>query len=290
MRPNCWREVNYLLLAPVTWPGVNEPLTTPRQSALYTHAESGVVKGSIKVKQSSIVSQAGRAARANLVPGLCIQAAMLAVVLAYYFWSPASRILDDVAGWKGRLGYLFSIGSAVLSGAVVPEAFRIVVFQDRKVQRDNAQDLLFTVPFWAFQGLCVDWLYRSQALWFGTATTLHVLTRKVLVDQLVYTPLYAAPFAVMCFEWRNRGYGLDVRDFFTAEFYQVRVLPTLVANWGVWIPVVCLVYSLPSLLQVPLFALALSFWSLMLEYLNRPGSPRPQTAAASPHRENVPAS
>ena len=73
---------------------------------------------------------------------------------------------------------------------------------------------------------------------------------------------------VWAYEWKNRKFATGgVSAFFTLAFYRTTVLPTLIASWGVWIPVVTIIYSLPSLLQIPLFGLALSFWVLLVTYI-----------------------
>ena len=46
--------------------------------------------------------------------------------------------------------------------------------------------------------------------------------------------------------------------------YRDKILPTLLATWAVWIPLMAIIYSLPLALQFPLFGLALSFWVLLL--------------------------
>jgi hypothetical protein len=46
------------------------------------------------------------------------------------------------------------------------------------------------------------------------------------------------------------------------------VVPTLFANWGVWIPVVSILYSLPLPLQIPLFGLALSLWVMIYTWMS----------------------
>jgi hypothetical protein len=44
-------------------------------------------------------------------------------------------------------------------------------------------------------------------------------------------------------------------------------VPTLLATWAVWIPLMAIIYSLPLALQFPLFSLALTFWVLLLTYM-----------------------
>jgi uncharacterized membrane protein len=46
------------------------------------------------------------------------------------------------------------------------------------------------------------------------------------------------------------------------------MVPVVFANWGVWIPVVAVLYSLPSALQIPLFGLALSIWVMLLTWIS----------------------
>jgi hypothetical protein len=47
------------------------------------------------------------------------------------------------------------------------------------------------------------------------------------------------------------------------------VLPTLIANFGVWVPAVAIIYALPTPLQLPLQNLVLCFFTLLLAHLNR---------------------
>jgi len=217
-----------------------------------------------------------KAARANLIPGLVIQIAMLAVVLAYYWHEPSRIWLNALAGLKARFGYLFSVPLAIFAGAFLPELLRVIVFQRGKLRRENFETFMFATIFWGLMGASVDTFYRLQAGWFGNSHSFPVLAKKVLMDQLVYNPAFATPVSVWAYEWKNRGYAVsDLADFFTFRFYRAQIFPTLIATWGVWLPVVTIIYSLPSLLQIPLFGLALGFWVLILAYIS---SPKPDLA------------
>ncbi|HEY8961597.1 MAG TPA: hypothetical protein VIM57_05265, partial [Luteolibacter sp.] len=46
-----------------------------------------------------------RAARANVIPGLLVQGVMLALLLAYHGYPPATRWLNALAEIKTRWGY-----------------------------------------------------------------------------------------------------------------------------------------------------------------------------------------
>jgi len=208
------------------------------------------------------------AARANLAPALCLQALMLALLLGYYFSPAVARLLESLAEYKMRHGLVFVLLAAVAAGALVPEIFLILFFQGGRPVRRNLRNLCFTIPIWALDGALVDLLYRSEAAWFGNVVTLPVVLAKICVDQLGYNPFFAAPFGVMTYEWKNSGFSLEsLARGFTWQHYRAKVVPTLLATWAVWIPIMAILYSLPLSLQFPLFSLALVFWVLILTYM-----------------------
>lgn len=210
-----------------------------------------------------------QAARGNIVPGLIVQSVMLAVLLAYKFYPPTTVALNHLADLKARWGYGYSAIVAIIAGGVIPELLRIGVSQRGKILPRNLANLAFTVPFWCFMGVVVDGFYRAQAVCFGAEATFPIVLTKVAVDQFIYNPLFAAPVTAVLYDWKNRGYGLhDLGGFFEPTYYRDVVVPTLFATWGVWIPVVSILYSLPSLLQIPLFALALSLWVTLYTWMS----------------------
>jgi hypothetical protein len=208
------------------------------------------------------------AARANAVPALIIQAFMLALLIAYYTNHRVSSALAGLAEFKRAHGLLFVIVASITAGALIPELFLILFFQRGCPTRRNLRNLLFTVPVWGFDGTLVDLLYRSEAAWFGDVVTLPVVAAKICVDQFGYNSAFAAPFGVLTYEWKNNGISAEpLRQLFTISHYRDKIIPTLLATWAVWIPLMAIIYSLPLALQFPLFGLALSFWVLLLTYM-----------------------
>lgn len=208
------------------------------------------------------------AARANLVPALLIQALMLALLVGYYFSPAVAGLLDALAAYKMRHGYAFVVTAAVAAGALLPELFLIFFFQRGRPTRLNMRNLLFTVPIWAIDGTLVDILYRSEAAWLGNVVTFPVVLGKICIDQFGYNPFFAAPFGVLTYEWKNTGFSLEsLGRGFTWDHYRDKIVPTLLATWSVWIPLMAIIYSLPLALQFPLFSLALTFWVLLLSYM-----------------------
>jgi hypothetical protein len=208
------------------------------------------------------------AAKANLAPALLIQALMLALLVGYYLSPAIAHWLEAFAAFKARHGFTFVVIAAVLAGSVIPEIFLILFFQRGRPTRRNLRNLCFTIPIWAIDGSLVDLLYRTEAAWFGNIVTLPVVAAKICVDQFGYNPFFAAPFGVLTYEWKNTGFTLDsLGRAFTWDHYRDKVVPTLLATWAVWIPLMAMIYSVPLLLQFPLFSLALVFWVLLLTYM-----------------------
>ena len=208
------------------------------------------------------------AARANALPALLIQVIMLAFLIAYYTSPVVSAALFQLAEFKRIHGLLFVIIASITAGALIPELFLIIFFQRGRPGLRNLRNLLFTIPVWGFDGSLVDLLYRSEAAWLGDVVTLPVVAAKICVDQFGYNPFFAAPFGVLTYEWKNNGISMrPVLDLFTWEHYREKIIPTLVATWAVWIPLMAIIYSLPLALQFPLFGLALTFWVLLLTYM-----------------------
>jgi hypothetical protein len=208
------------------------------------------------------------AAKANAVPAFILQGAMLIVLIAYYLSPACADLLDRLAKYKEQHGLTFVVIAAILAGAIVPELFVVVFFQRCRLRAENLRNLAFTVPTWGIDGILVDLMYRLNAVWFGDVTTVGVVAAKILVDQLGYNPFFAAPAEVLVYEWKNDGFSWkSVGRAFTWDHYRGKIVPTLLATWAVWGPLMAIIYSLPYALQFPLFSIALTFWVLLLTYM-----------------------
>lgn len=210
------------------------------------------------------------AARANFVPGLILQSLMIGFLVAYWAWPTARAVLDGLAEIKVQSGYAYAFVAGALAGGMLPEVLRVLLFQAGRITRENLVNLLFGMAFWASMGVTVDAFYRLQGGWFGTDPDFQTVASKVLVDMFGFTPFLGVPAATMAYTWRHAGFRLDaLGPMFRAEFYRLRVLPVLIPNWIVWTPVVCVIYSLPPGLQIPVYAFAQAFWALVLMTLTK---------------------
>ncbi len=208
------------------------------------------------------------AARANAMPAFILQGAMLVILIAYYLSPACADFLNRLAHYKEQHGLVFVVIAAILAGAILPELFVIAFFQRGRTRPQNLRNLAFTIPTWAVDGILVDLMYRWNAIWFGDVVTVPVVAAKILVDQLGYNPFIAAPCEVLVYEWKNEGFSWrSVQRTLTWDHYRDRIVPTLLATWAVWAPLMAIIYSLPFPLQFPLFSIALTFWVLILTYM-----------------------
>jgi hypothetical protein len=210
-----------------------------------------------------------RAARANLIPALIIQLTIISIVLTYYSLEPMRDWLTQLAELKRQGGYLFSFASGMLAGGLLPELLTVAVFQRWRIRRENLGDLIFGALFWGVMAMIVDTIYRTQAWMFGPQVDFATVLKKTLVDQIIITPFITIPFTVVVLEWKHQGYRFaGLSRVFSLRFYKQKLLPTIVSGLGFWLPVVTLIYCLPPLLQLPLFALALTLWVMIITWIS----------------------
>lgn len=211
-------------------------------------------------------------ARENALPGFILWIAAAAIVAGYWLLEPVHRFLSDLGQFKAESGYLYSAVATGIFGGLIPFLWRWT--RGKKRARETGTQLwnvpawaagLFLTLFWAYKGVEIDWFYRLQALIFGSGSALSVLVPKVLVDQFVYNTLWAGWIQLLAYWWLERA--LKPAALVDPAFWRTigpRLVTILISTWGVWIPMVCIIYSMPAELQVPLFNIALCFWSLML--------------------------
>lgn len=219
---------------------------------------------------SQALRRAGQAARANLLPGLLLQALLLIFLGLYLAHEGTRDVLFQVADLKKEASYLFAFVSYILSAAILPELLRIGIFQKGRATKQNLSHFLSSAPAWGAMGVLVDAFYRLQGFWFGTGNDLGTVLTKVAVDQFIFSPFVASAIMIGYFSWRDSGFRRSaLRKIFNRDFFPQRVFPVQVAGWCIWIPGVSLVYFMPSELQIPVASLIQAFWVLVFTMLHR---------------------
>lgn len=200
-------------------------------------------------------------ARANLVPMVVLWLAAVASVLAYYFVPGAPAVFEPLRRWQLESGWKAAFLSRVFFCGVVPGAFLLAVARirpKRPLRVAAAQGLWGGVS-----GVVYDFFYRFQAGLFGNGADFGTLAAKVAVDQFAMTVFVVAPLNVAVFFWIARDFSFGrVRREWPQPFIRKALLPNLVANWCVWIPVSFAIYAFPQPLQIQVSSFACAFWAL----------------------------
>ena len=221
-----------------------------------------------------------RGARANLIPGLVLQLFALALVLAYYHHAPTHALCERLAAFRTQQGLLYSLLATSVFGGVLP-CFYLKLNRATRDRYNSKQNALL-ILFWAYKGIEVDLWYRLMVLVAGTGTDARTVIIKTALDQFVGCPLIFVPGMVIVYAWCETHFDTTavISDLRTPGWYRRRSLPMLISNLGVWVPTVCIIYSLPTTLQLPLFNIVLCFFTLLLAHITRTEKPR----ALSPAR------
>lgn len=206
-------------------------------------------------------------ARRLVLPGLLLVAAAAALVTSYYHVPAVRAWLDEIAQFRLRWGWGFSMVVQALCAGLIP--FLYLHFHPATRAANPAHHGVFFVAFWSYKGLEVDAFYRLQSAVFGDGPHLAIIVAKMLVDQVVYNGLFAAPVAVLVYAWKDAGFRWEqpLADFRAPRWYYRRVLPVMLAVWAVWVPGVCCIYALPLALQVPFAALLNCFWVILFSLM-----------------------
>jgi hypothetical protein len=208
-----------------------------------------------------------RAARHNFWPGLVLQIVALAIVVAFYRHEPTRLALERLAQFRVETGFVFGIFSTGIVGGLIP----LLYLKSRRATRDRYtwSEGGGLVAFWAYKGIEVEVFYRFLARLFGEHANLPTIASKMAVDQFIYCPLFAVPVTVFVYDWIGDHYRLEpvLNDVRAGQWYRRRVLPVLLSNLGVWVPAVCIIYALPTPLQLPLQNLVLCFFTLLLAHV-----------------------
>jgi hypothetical protein len=206
--------------------------------------------------------------RQNRLPCLFINALVIALVASYYHWPAMAGLWQSVGDFKTQWSFLFSLGSTILSAAIVP--FVVQWAMHTLPAGGRMRRLACLAIFWGYRGMEIDLLYRIQGFLFGHGNDARTLIIKVAVDQFVYSTFWAVPTYVIALRWIDLGGSWSRTRASLDGYFWKHTCPTvLFTNWIIWIPTVALVYSLPAPLQFPVFSVVMCFFILLVTLLAR---------------------
>ena len=215
-----------------------------------------------------IVASIAGVFRQNRVPWLVLNALVVTLVGSYYLMPSVAGVWESIGQFKLRWSYAFSLSSTIFAAVLLPTLVQGAMGTLPKEGRWKRVGLL--ALFWGYRGMEIDLFYHFQSWLFGTGNDAGTLLTKVLVDQFVMSPLWFVPTYLIALRWVDMGGSWSrTRASLGREFWR-RTLPTvLLTNWLVWIPTLALVYSLPAVLQFPLFSVVMCFFILIVTLLAR---------------------
>ncbi|MFA5257107.1 MAG: hypothetical protein WC360_03060 [Opitutales bacterium] len=210
-----------------------------------------------------------RALKANWIPAIGIWIAGSFIVYAYYQGGIVKDAANGVMVLRERFGLIYPICSMTLFGALLPALTQALLSPSERAA--VLRRLPYVIPFWAYKGIEVEYLYKLQGILWGDEPTLLGVIGKVAVDQFVYNPLLGAITLILYLRWVAIRIGELPAGTprLPKHWYKLLVVPLLVATWALWIPAVTLVYLLPTPLQLPMSNLILWLWAMMLVFMSK---------------------
>jgi len=229
----------------------------------------GRMKFTADIREAFLVGLAS--ARANVVPMVVLWMMAVALVVGYYFVPSVAVSLEPLKRWQIESGCLAAFLNRFFFCGVVPGVFLLSV---RSISPLMPVTTAFAQGVWGgVSGVVYDFFYRWQCVWFGDGVDVATLLKKLLVDQFVITVFVIAPLNVLVFFWISRGFSFARFRFeFPRPFFSRALLPNLVTNWCVWIPVALMIYAFPLALQVQVSGFACAFWALTCLQIGRRSS------------------
>lgn len=199
-----------------------------------------------KTTLAAVIQPGLTALRKLWLPFVLIQCCGLAAVIGYFQSESVRRFCEHLAELKRAGGYIFSGVAMGIASGFAPEVFKFITGIDRSLGRERWRNIVFNFSLYFFSGIFVDCFYREMAVLFGDSASLSAIAKKMLTDQFIYTPIIGVPWLALTYTWREHRY----RPIATARslgvaWYISRVGPLLVPCWAFWIPMTCLMYSLP---------------------------------------------
>ncbi|GEM_PF-234410 len=206
-----------------------------------------------------------RSLRHNIAPMLVIQMAMASLVLAFYFIPAVRMKLEAFAVFKQNTGVIFSFFSTGILSGIVADLLQRTLTHAPALPGARWKYVTFNFLYWGIIGMVVDTFYMGLAVWIGEDVTFRTLLIKTLIDQLGYSTFFANPLNCTMLSWRDTGFsGSKLKRIMADRYFEKKLIPTTIANWAFWFPVLFVLYALPTSLQLPFGNLAAVFYTILI--------------------------
>jgi hypothetical protein len=206
------------------------------------------------------------AARRNVRPSLLIFVLAVASLIAYY---QVSAVRELVGAWKPfheRWGLAANSLLTIIASMVLPLIARLLTGSGHGYR--DVRDLFFRLAFFGMIGPIVELWYGFLSGWLGTGTSVGLIALKVVIDQLVLSPLVTIPYTTIAFWWRDSNFSIrEMKN--SQEGFLPRYAPLMVGCWAFWFPMLITVFAMPSELQFCMYVFLQAAWSLIIVTIER---------------------
>ena len=208
------------------------------------------------------------AVKKTRLPMVVLWVVSVVLVLAYYTLPFVASALEPLARWQRESGWIAAFLNRVVFCGVIPGVFIVCV---KALRPAHVIAVIIVQTLWSgICGVVSDCMFSLNAQLFGTGVDFLTLGVKTAICQFVWTPLFFAPLGSIVYFWIGRDFSVwRFCKEMPSRFYYGLVLPNLLVNWAIWIPVTFAINALPTPLQVQLSGLASSLFSLMLLVIGR---------------------
>ena len=218
------------------------------------------------IREALRIGQAS--AQANLVPLVVLWALAGVSVGAYYLLTPFREMLEPVAAWHRAWGWRSAFVSQAIFCGILPGMFLLAIQSIRP--RHPFLTILAQSLWCGGFGVCCNELFCLMAKVLGDNAHVTTVLLKSAFDQFVWTVAVIAPANAVFFFWVGRDFSLErVKREWPSPFFRRMVLPNLIPNWIVWIPVSLAIFAFPFPLQIHVNGIVCTFWTLMCIQIGR---------------------
>ena len=199
---------------------------------------------------------------ANAVAIVVLWLLALALVSCYFKFPQVPSLLEPLVEFQKHSGCLASALNRIVFSAFLPFVLQLFI---SSVRPKRMRLVLVAQIIWcAIWGALVDVLYTVMDLWIGSGCDFRTLLIKTCLNQFLWTAFVLAPANACFYFWIARDFSLrKARMEWPKDALCGVVLPNLISNWCVWIPVNMAVFLFPLPLQVQLSGIVGAFWTLL---------------------------
>lgn len=221
-----------------------------------------------------------RSARVNVVPMVVLWALAAGTVWAYYSVPAVAAAFEPLRKWQMESGWLAAFLNRVFFNGLLPGVFLLAIPSIRP------KHVLLVIGAQALWGGCwgvvTDFFFRWLDVLFGPGRDMATLFSKMMADEFGLTLFLTAPADAAFFFWVGRDFSI-ARAWRERprQFFFGLVLPNLISNWCVWVPVSLAIFAFPLPLQVQISGFAAAFWTLMCLQIGARTMSCPMTRGAS---------